>query len=179
MEQDYSTGKIYKIVSDCTTDVYIGSTIFSLKTRFTRHKCNYRLFLKNMYANVTVFKILKHEDCKIELLESFPCTTKQELFARESHYIRTLPNLVNSVIPDRTAQEYYMDNRKRISDSKKIYYQQNKEFIKKKNKKYQHDKKLISKNAAEQSITHPIVEPNAVSIPIAITHDETTITFHD
>jgi hypothetical protein len=37
-------GKIYKITSSKTDDVYIGSTIQTLNDRFIKHKSNYKLY---------------------------------------------------------------------------------------------------------------------------------------
>lgn len=34
----YQRGKIYKIITENSNDVYIGSTIQTLKARLTRHK---------------------------------------------------------------------------------------------------------------------------------------------
>ena len=62
-------GKIYKITSSKTDNVYIGSTIQTLNDRFLKHKSNYKLYQNNKYANVSSNEILKHGDAKIELIE--------------------------------------------------------------------------------------------------------------
>lgn len=40
----YQNGKIYKIVSVSTSDVYIGSTTKDLKKRLSEHKSHYKLY---------------------------------------------------------------------------------------------------------------------------------------
>ena len=41
---------------------------------------------------VTVFKILDNNDYKIELVENYPCATKQDLNIREGNIIKQLRN---------------------------------------------------------------------------------------
>ena len=38
MLPDYSKGKIYKLVSNKTDDVYIGSCLMTLSTRLSKHR---------------------------------------------------------------------------------------------------------------------------------------------
>ena len=45
------------------------------------------------------------ENCKIYLIENFPCNTKDELNAREGHYIKTVP-CINRCIAGQTRKEY-------------------------------------------------------------------------
>ena len=45
------------------------------------------------------------ENCKIELLENFPCDNKEQLRQREGHYIRN-NDCVNKRIECRTREEY-------------------------------------------------------------------------
>ena len=45
-ENKYSRGKIYKLISNQTTDVYYGSTVEPrLTNRLSSHRCNYKLWL--------------------------------------------------------------------------------------------------------------------------------------
>lgn len=80
--------QIYTIRSYQTDDIYIGSTTQLLCRRFADHKNNYKRYLAGKYNNVTSFKIIKYTDAYIELLEEFPCETKDQLHKREGELIR-------------------------------------------------------------------------------------------
>ena len=96
---DYSNGKIYKLVSDKTDMIYIGSTTKKLYRRLSNHKkggCNSKILFKlggNIY---------------IELIKLFPCDGKKELEKEEGEYIKKYKNIcVNKCIPGRTRKEKY------------------------------------------------------------------------
>ena len=127
----YENGKIYKIESDQTDKVYIGSTTQRLSQRMAKHRDKYKIYLKGNYHFVTSFDILKFGDAKIFLIENYPCSNKEELEARERHYIKTT-NCVNKCQPGRTDKEYYEDNKEKIKEKKKVYKEANKEAIKQK-----------------------------------------------
>jgi hypothetical protein len=46
--------------------------------------------------------------------------TKEELVAREAHYIRTM-KCVNKVTPNRTKEEYRNDNREKKREMDRVY----------------------------------------------------------
>jgi len=77
---------------------------------------------------VTSFEILEFVDHQIELLETFPCNSKDELSAREGYYIRTT-NCVNKCIAGRTDAEYREENREQYTEYQKQYYENNKEKL--------------------------------------------------
>ena len=86
----YRHGKIYKIVSNKTGLVYIGSTCKTLPQRIAQHERDYKQYLKtgkkyNVY--MTSFKILKHGNYQIQLVENVPCKNSKELHAREKYWI--------------------------------------------------------------------------------------------
>jgi hypothetical protein len=136
---DYKNGKIYKLVNDETDDEYYGSTIQTLKDRFSDHKYTYTRYLNGKCEYTTSFEISKYKSCRIELVENFPCNSKYELEVRESYYIRNF-KCVNSRIPRRTQHEYYQDNREKILQYHEEYYQDNKE---KYNEYYQDNREKI------------------------------------
>ena len=107
--------QIYTIRSHQTDDIYIGSTTQLLCRRFSDHKNNYKRYLAGRYHNVTSYKIIKYEDCYIELLEAFPCETKEQLCKREGELIRS-HKCVNKCIPCRTRSEHYIDNKAKINE---------------------------------------------------------------
>eukprot|EP00729_Bicosta_minor_P009283 gene9283-19856_t len=72
---NYSNGKIYKVVNDNLYICYIGSTVqqgHHKSGSFARYK-----------------KWGKIEDCKIHLIENYPCKDKHELESRERHFIES------------------------------------------------------------------------------------------
>lgn len=139
---DYKNGKIYKIVDNAYTKMYIGSTTRKLCKRFYDHRSGYKKFQLGKYDKITVFDIFDEfgiENCKIELIENYPCSSKEELERREGELIKD--NIcVNKIIPRRTEKEYYEDNKEKIKERKDkyntIYYQNNKGKIKEKTKNY-------------------------------------------
>ena len=73
------------------------------------------------------------ENCKITLLEDVSCSSKNELLAREAHYIRTM-KCVNKKIPNRSRKEYKTDNKEIIRIKDKEYKGKNKGTILQKKK---------------------------------------------
>jgi hypothetical protein len=112
----YGNGKIYKVVSDHTNLIYIGSTIQKyLCSRLSGHKNNYKAYLNKKYLNCSVFKLLELVDVKIELIEEYKCNSKEELHTKERYYIELNKDIVvNKNIPTRTDKEYRIDNKEKI-----------------------------------------------------------------
>jgi len=120
---DYQLGKIYKVVNDVNGMVYIGSTAQStLAKRMTCHRSRHKI---NDYK--TYEKWGNIQDCKIVLIEKFPCESKDELCARERYYIETTC-CVNKEIPGQTDKEYRENNK----DNKKKYDEEYREINKNK-----------------------------------------------
>ena len=141
----YENGKIYKIESDQTDKVYIGSTTEKLSQRMAKHRCNYKKYNEGKYCFVTSFDIIKFGDAKIYLIENFPCNSKEELQSRERHYIKTT-ECVNKNQPGRTDKEYREDNKEILKEKKKAYVEANKEAIKQKGSDYYQKHKDIIKD---------------------------------
>tara|TARA_R110000765_G_scaffold257224_1_gene357514 strand:- start:10 stop:492 length:483 start_codon:yes stop_codon:yes gene_type:complete len=121
---NYQNGKIYKIVSDNTDKIYIGSTTQRLiSMRLSSHVRDF-----NAGKLLSSRHILKYGNYSVCLVELFPCNSVDELNQRERHYIETL-DCVNKCIPGRTKQEYTEDNKEKIIASKRQYYKDNKEKI--------------------------------------------------
>jgi hypothetical protein len=94
---NYSNGKIYKIISNQTNEIYIGSTTKKyLCDRFASHTYHYRQWKNNLFNYLTSFEILQYADAKIILIETFPCKSKDELLAREQYWIDNIPNAINN-----------------------------------------------------------------------------------
>ena len=120
---NYKNGKIYKLISDETKEVYIGSTTKKyLCQRMASHRTHYKIWQeKGNVVPVTAFKILKFKDCKIVLIEDYPCKTKDELLSRERYWIEKTSTAVNKCIPGRTSKEYdkYYRNLPEVKKRKK------------------------------------------------------------
>ena len=115
----YQNGKIYKIEHVGCNMCYIGSTTKDfLSKRMVEHRSKYKTWSNDNTADrFSLFEIFQKygvENCRIVLIELFPCDSKDELHARESHYIRTV-ECVNKIIPNRTKAEY---SKKRYKENK-------------------------------------------------------------
>ena len=134
-------GRIYIIRSKQIDKVYVGSTFETLNERFRLHK---------LKQDCTSVEILKYPDATIELLECYECENDEELRKREGYYIRQ-HDCVNVRIAGRTRQEYYQDNKEKISQKDKERYENNKEKISERQKEYyQENKEAIAKKANEK-----------------------------
>ncbi len=135
----YQQGKIYKITDNAYIKTYYGSTTQALSSRMTCHRSLY----KNGKGKMTSFNIFEEfgvENCKIELVELYPCNSKNELEMREGFYIKN--NIcVNKKIAGRTKEEYKEDNKEKIALQMKEYYEDNKDKIILQNKEYYKDNK--------------------------------------
>lgn len=121
---DYSRGKIYAIRAPGTDEVYIGSTTKQyLSCRLGQHRQEFKKWKEGKNKYITSFKLLEREGAYIELIELFPCDTKEQLNRREGEIMRATTNCVNKAIAGRTQQEWYSDNFEKISQQKKDYNQ--------------------------------------------------------
>tara|TARA_R110002012_G_scaffold157910_2_gene319194 strand:+ start:177 stop:512 length:336 start_codon:yes stop_codon:yes gene_type:complete len=91
---DYQKGKIYKLVSDHTDEIYIGSTCQLLCHRLSGHARDFRkgknkCTCRNMFesAKKNMFELGK---VKIVLIENVPCDSKEELLKKQRYYIDTM-----------------------------------------------------------------------------------------
>jgi len=155
MSPNYQKGKIYKIVSNQTTDVYIGSTIQPLSIRFSGHKCFYKKYIDGEKVKyVCSYEILKYDDAQIILVQNYPCKSKEELEAKEFETINNTVNCINkdkdkwiSKIPKGRPRKYVSDMEKAQAErestkrSNEKYYAKIKELrekakVEKQNKQY-------------------------------------------
>ncbi len=130
MPVDYSKGKIYQIIDYTNDNVYVGSTCEpTLARRLAGHVSNYKAYLNGKRHFTTSCKIIENNNFDIQLIEAFPCTSKDELHKREGYHIKNTPNCINKRIEGRTRTQYKQDNKERISEYKKEHYTNNKEKI--------------------------------------------------
>jgi hypothetical protein len=124
----YGNSKVYEIEPICDHDedeVYIGSTTkVYLSDRMVKHRSDYKRWKeKKEGGKISAFDLFDKygvENRQIILLENVPCRTKEELVAREAHYIRTM-KCVNKVTPNRTKEEYRNDNREKKREMDRVY----------------------------------------------------------
>jgi hypothetical protein len=130
---DYSKTKIYKIESHLGDKVYVGSTAKQyLSQRFQQHKKDYNYWKTNKMKNISSYELFDEygiDNCKIVLIEEYPCTSKDAKNAREGHFIRTL-NCVNKKIEGRTRKEYYQDKKETLKELSTEFRENNKEYFK-------------------------------------------------
>ena len=133
---NYSEGKIYKVWAK--DECYIGSTVQTLPKRFHSHKKDKDTTVKNLFDKYGV------ENCKIELLELFPCGSKLELLKREAEWILKT-ECVNRNVAGRTPNESCKAWYEKNKDKKKAYREANKERNKEYHKAYReaHRDKMV------------------------------------
>jgi len=135
-ENKYLRGKIYKLISNQTNEIYIGSTCEPyLCNRLAGHKRHYKCYQNGKYHYVTSFKLIAYDDVQIILIEDYPCDRKDQLLQRESYWIQLL-DCVNKIIPSRTLKQYYIDNKDQISLQTKQYRETHKTEKNQYNKQY-------------------------------------------
>jgi hypothetical protein len=77
--EKYQKGKIYKIISDLSEQIYIGSTCqLRLSNRFGGHVRTYRRYLQKKQTFCTSFELIKNNDAKIVLVEKYPCMQEKD-----------------------------------------------------------------------------------------------------
>ena len=134
----YQNGKIYRITDNGYHLFYYGSTVQELSCRMSGHRRNYRKYKAGKQSHVRAFDIFDTygvENCKIELVEAYPCETNDELHRREGYFIQN-NECVNKYVAGRNNQEYYLDNKERIDERNKEYYRANIDKEKERRKTY-------------------------------------------
>ena len=149
----YSKAKIYKIVDVNYEKCYIGSTVQPLAGRLGDHKKKFRLFLNQKHHYVTSFVLFEDygiENCKIELIEEFPCDNVEQLLKREGEHIKA-NDCVNRCLAGRGSKDYYNDNREKIVEKSRIHYIKNRELI---NERAKEDYRLNPAKYKERQIRY-------------------------
>jgi hypothetical protein len=133
---DYQKGKIYKIICNVTGKSYVGSTCEpSLAKRLAKHVTNYKSWCNGKYSYTTSYEILKENNYMIVLIENYPCSSKDELFSRESFWTNEIncinknknQGLISSIGKKAYCQQYQRNNKDKILEQKKEYNERNRE----------------------------------------------------
>ena len=170
----YPDAIIYGIKCGETGEVYIGSTVKTLKHRMNRHRARATQY-NNWVVSGCIGKC-PYRCCSIQILnrgnytvfeiEPYPCNTKPELCLREGdiqiQYKNSIGDLcINVCIAGAHARaggkvEYskqrYIDNADTIRKQRKQYYKNNADTIRQKNKQY--NQKNSAKIAARMGVKH-------------------------
>ena len=120
---EYTNGKIYQILNNVNDEVYVGSTTQPLGKRLYKHQHGSKN--RDNLINKLIREI-GEDSIYIELIEIYPCNSREELRAREGYYIRERGTL-NNLIAGRTPQEWVEDNKDKIKEYKHNYYKHNME----------------------------------------------------
>ena len=138
MRGDYSNGRIYFIEPICEhedNEFYYGSTIQKLCKRMDKHRRDFKYWKDGKRTKITCFDLFEKyglENCKIFLVELYPCKSREELESREGYYIRNY-DCVNKNIPGRKhteyMKEYRINNKDEIKEYMKKYHIDNKEYF--------------------------------------------------
>ena len=89
----HANGKIYRITDNAYTKCYVGSTIQPLSSRMGGHRREYKRYLLGTFNLITSFLLFQEfgiENCKIELIEEYPCENLEQLLQKEGEYIKKM-----------------------------------------------------------------------------------------
>ena len=89
---NYEDGKIYKVVCNTSGLSFIGATTEKqLSRRLATHRMAFKQQKQNLLYLPLLNKVFENNDCKIILIEKYPCNDRMELERRLQYYIETLP----------------------------------------------------------------------------------------
>ncbi len=112
------SGIIYRLWCKNSLKTYYGSTTGDIKNRLAEHEHKFKNGIKHSSAD-----IIANGNYRIEEVELVDYEDKKELRERERFYITNDKNCVNKNIPNRTAQDWRLDN----PEYNKEYYKQHKD----------------------------------------------------
>ena len=136
---DYTLGKIYKICSNNPdiVEVYYGSTTQTLCSRMSGHRAKFKLWNNDKTnRSCSIFHCFEQygiEQFHIELVENYSCENKEQLLSYENKFIRD-NECINKRASIQTVEErkeknkqYRQDNKEKILEYQKQYYQEKSE----------------------------------------------------
>jgi hypothetical protein len=141
---NYANSKVYciRINIEEKEHIYVGST-----TKPSHVADSKRTNLNSPLYNLINSLPNKWLGIRLEMLEEYPCKTKDQLHAKEAEWIRKIGTL-NVVIPGRTDKEYYEEHKAELLEPKKQYFEEHKAEIAQKRKTY------YKKNGSELAEYH-------------------------
>ena len=151
----YNNGKIYKVIDVGYNKCYIGSTCEGLSRRMERHRRDYKSYLEGKVnqkhtKSIDIFREYGIDNVKIELIENYPCESKEELLKREGFYIQTT-DCVNRCIAGRDKLSY---NKQRYENNKEVILEKYKEYRERKKEEIKANKSKIIKCECGSSVSN-------------------------
>lgn len=151
---DYQKNVIYKITCNDPniTDLYVGHSC-DFHDRKIGHKSDCTNPTSNRY-NYKVYQTIREyggwENWSVEIIEEYPCENELEATLRERYWFDQLSATLNTCVPARTIQEWYLDNIENIkkynqdnadtiAENKKNWQLKNKAKVKEQQKKYREE----------------------------------------
>ena len=114
MTQDTETmklGRVYKLVSTESQDVYVGSTWGRLRQRLNGHKNDYKQYIEGRRkTRSTSFELIKFTDVRIEQIYEGTFKNSKELREMEGKFMLETENCINKKIAGRSHRDYYLAN---------------------------------------------------------------------
>jgi hypothetical protein len=149
-------GIIYAIKSKQTDNIYIGSTLNTIKERMKNHRGDYNKYKLGTHRYMTSFKLLEYDDYYYEIIEELDINDKKELHKKEGEYQLNTNNCINKLIAGRTTKEYLCieENKEKRKQQRKIYEEINKETIKQQQKIYNENHREELKKKREENKEH-------------------------
>jgi len=145
--RDYGKGKIYKIVADTEEEYkpYVGSTIQGLAERMAGHRASYSSWKKGKLCKCLSYDLFDKfgiENCKIILLEEYPCDSKMKLLMKEREWFDKIENcnklkpFVSKEERNKYIKNYTETHKNEINEYHNQYREINKDILNKKQKSY-------------------------------------------
>ena len=130
---------------------------YGLSSRMGGHRREHRRYVNGKYHFTTSFILFEEfgiHNCKIELIEEYPCENLEQLFKKEGEYIKSI-DCVKKVVAGRTDKEYREANKDKIKERKQKWYESNQDDIKEKQKEwYELNKDKIKEKNKEWYESH-------------------------
>jgi len=138
---NYKLGKIYKIMSNQTNQIYVGSTTKKhLSDRMYYHRAKFRNWLDKKGCYYSSFELFEFPDVKIILIESYPCDNRDQLRMREQFHIDKNRDICVNIRNAFTDEKEYNRKYRKEHPEKFIKTEAQKEVQKKHQKKYRKHK---------------------------------------
>ena len=89
----YNKGKIYRVCDNGYTKFSYGSTVQPLAVRMGGHRLDYTRYKNCNFQKVSLFDIFdefNQRNCKIELVELYPCQSREDLRNEKATTFKTM-----------------------------------------------------------------------------------------
>lgn len=142
--------KIYKIVNDENDLTYYGSTRQRLCQRMAVHRTGLKRYLENDdKAFCSSYEVMLYNNPQIILVEEIDCENKEQLRARERHYVETCP-CVNRNIPNRNKKEWEKDHPDKLKIYRETFNKKHPGYRKEYKKKWDNEHKEHNKEYGQE-----------------------------